>query len=182
MSKWAVLHGRNENWNLLQGSEKNKDKICIGYYSFLFSHLIIHSYKTCSPQPWIIHHFFSSSRKVSRRRVAGKGTAKVLLVFVYFCDWCGLDVVKVELFMQVILSLTHRQERGYLNALFSPKGNVCPQGRALQKPHLALQSHLVTNLKVDQSFSLIHCPKPGKVRSHWKCQDQSQLWLYIRII
>lgn len=105
MSKWAVLLGRNENWNLLlQGSEKNRDKICIGYYSFLFSRLTIHSYKTCSPQPWIIYHFFFSSRKVSRRRVVGKGTG-ALSVFVYLFDWCSPGLVKVELFVQVVLPL-----------------------------------------------------------------------------
>lgn len=84
---------------------KHRNKICIGHYSFLFSHLTIHSYKIRSPRSWIIHHFFFPSAEKS---AVGMMQIKTpgLLEFVYCCDWRGLDLVKVEFPVQTILSLT----------------------------------------------------------------------------
>lgn len=84
---------------------KHRNKICIGHYSFLFSHLTIHSYKIRSPQSWIIHYFFFLQRKKSAEGMLQIKTPG-LLVFVHCCDWWSLDPVKAEFPVPTSLSLT----------------------------------------------------------------------------
>lgn len=131
--------------------KKNKDKICMGYYSFLFSPLTIHSYKTCSPQPWIIYHFFLHLEKSVERELGVNAWGLCWYLFTNMIDGHALDLVKVELF----------------KASYSFPNRLCPQGWALWMPHLALQSHSVINLKLLTKVSPQYiCLEVGTVRVH----------------
>lgn len=146
---------------------KHRNKICIGHYSFLFSHLTIHSYKIRSPQSWIIHYFFfPSAQKVSRRNVADKDARSIGVCSLLWLMESGPGQSRVPCANE---SFPNRfwQERGCLARLASPKGNVCPPGWARRKSSLALQSHTVTNLRLDQSFFPTYHPKSWRARSHW---------------
>lgn len=161
---------------------KHRNKICIGHYSFLFSHLTIHSYKIRSPRSWIIHHFFFSfSRKVSSRNDVDKDTRPVGVCLLLWLMESGLGQSGAPCANN---SFPNRfwQERGCLARLTSPKGNVCPEGWALKKFHLALQSHMVTNLRLDQSFSPMHLSEVCKGRNSLRCQASSSLVLYVRTV
>ena len=165
-----------------KGAKKNRDEICISYYSFLFSPLTIHGYKTCSPPPWIIYHFFPSSRKVSRRRAVGKSMGPYWYLFTYVIDGRGRDLVKGELFMQVILSLTGSdRKRGASSASLAQREMFALKAEHSGSPILHFSHTWWQIWKVDQSFSLIHLSTIGTVRDHEDVKDQFMLWLYIRI-
>lgn len=182
MSKWAVLLERDKNWNLLQWSEKNRDKICIGYYRFLFSPLTIHSYKTCSPTLNNLP-FFSSSRKVSRRRPVGQGRGPYWYLFTYVVDAYGLDLVKVEISMQVILSQTGSDRKeGASYASLAQRRMFALKAEHSESSILHFRHTWGQIWKADQSFSQIYLFKSWDDERPLRCKDQSILWLYIGII
>ena len=68
-----------------KGVKKNRDKICIGYYSSLFSRLTIQLQNLLTPTLNNLPFFFLHPEKVSSWRVVGQGTG-VQLVFIYLHD------------------------------------------------------------------------------------------------
>lgn len=152
-------------------------------YSFLFSPLTIHSYKTCSPQPWIIYHFFLHPEKSAEGELEAKARGPYWL-FVYLGDWWMWSWSGQSWALHVStlpLTGTDRKE-GASCACLAQKEMFALGGRAFGKPHFALQSHPVTNSKSGSKFLPKTLSRSWDGEMPWQCKDQSLLWLSIRII
>lgn len=78
--------------------------------------------------------------------------------------------------MQTILSLTGcDRKEGPSHALLAQREMFALKAEHSKKSHLTLQSHMVTNLRLEQSFSLTHLSKVWEVKTSLRCQDPSSL-------
>lgn len=143
--------GENENWNLLgKGVKKNRDKICIGYYSSLFSRLTIQLQNLLTPTLNNLP-FFSSSRK-SQQLESCRSRHRVQLVFIYLHDWCGQVWSTLSSFLCVILPLTDSDRKEGAWHAFLAQREMFVTKVEHSGSHISHQAHEQHIWKVDWSF------------------------------
>lgn len=136
-------------------------------YSFLFSPLTIHSYKTCSPQPWIIYHFFLHPEKSAEGELEAKARGPYWL-FVYLGDWWMWSWSGQSWALHVsTLPLTGSDRKeGASCACLAQKEMFALEAEHSGSPILHFSPTQWQIQKVDRSFSPKHCPEVGTARCH----------------